>query len=80
MIKIVLIEIDDEVWELYKKSWALLGTKTHEGLIKMLEVQLWEESYGCIEDGKKQLMSDEPEALVLREIGLMEEKKASKNS
>lgn len=72
---LVLIEIDDEVWEIYKKSMALLGVRTHEELVRMIEIQLWEESYGCIEDGKKQLMSDEPEALVLRAIGLMEEKK-----
>jgi len=30
----VLIEIDDEVWDLYKKSWALFGVKTYEGLVK----------------------------------------------
>ena len=48
----VLIEMDDEVWDLYKKSWALLGTKTHEGLISMLEVELREESNDCIESCK----------------------------
>jgi len=56
VINLVSIEIDDEVWEIYKKSWALLGTKTHEDLVRMLEVQLWEESYNCIKDSKKSLI------------------------
>jgi hypothetical protein len=72
----VLVEIDNEVWALFKKSWALFGTKTHAELVKMLNVDLKETSLNIIEDAKWHLFSDEPEALMLREIGLMEEKRA----
>jgi len=74
----VLIEIDDEVWNKYKKSWAILGVKTDEDLIEMLESQLWEESINCIQAAKEGPISNEPEALVLRAIGLMEEKTKAK--
>jgi hypothetical protein len=32
----VLIEIDDDVWDLFKKSWVLLGVREHEKLVEML--------------------------------------------
>lgn len=32
----VRIEIDDEVWHVYKKSWALMGVRTEEKLIAFL--------------------------------------------
>jgi len=47
--KLVLIEIDDETWELYKKSWALFGVKPDDGVVKMLEVHMWEESMDVID-------------------------------
>ena len=47
--KLVLIEIDDETWELYKKSWALFGVKTDDGVVKMLEVHMCEESMDVID-------------------------------
>jgi hypothetical protein len=28
----VRIEIDDEVWDLFKRSWALMGMRTDEEL------------------------------------------------
>ena len=70
----VWIEIDDEAWELYKKSWALFGVRTHEKLVKMLNIDVREDSIIVIEDSERQLMSDEPEALMRREIGLIKEK------
>jgi hypothetical protein len=29
-----MIEIDDDVWDLFKRSWALLGVREHEKLVK----------------------------------------------
>ena len=34
-------EIDDEVWEKFRSSWALFGMRTDEELIRMLEDQIW---------------------------------------
>jgi len=68
---LVWIEIDDEAWELYKKSWALMGVKTHAGLVRMLERYIRESSMDVLGDAENILVSDEPEALVRREIGLM---------
>ena len=73
-MKVVWIEISDEVWELYNRSWGPHGVRTHAELVRMLEVGLEEESMQCIENAKQDLISYEPEALVLRAIGLMEEK------
>lgn len=70
----VFIEIDEGIWALFKKSWALFGIKTHVELVKMLNIDLMEQSLKVIEDAKNKLISYEPEALVLREIGLLEKK------
>jgi len=70
----VLIGIDDEAWNTYKKSWALFGVRTHKELTRMLELYLQESSQECIEYAKRHLISNEPEALVSRGIGLREEK------
>jgi hypothetical protein len=40
----------------------------------MLENRLWEESMNCIEHAKSEIVSNEPEALVLRAIGIEEAK------
>lgn len=40
----VWIEIADEIWEVYKQSWVMMGVKTHAGLIRMLERYLKESS------------------------------------
>jgi hypothetical protein len=45
---LVKIEINDLVWQIYEWSMALGGSVTHEYLIKMLEIQLWEESANVI--------------------------------
>jgi hypothetical protein len=50
----VRIEIDDEVWQVYKKSWALMGVRTEEKLIAYLEDDLWEKSLSVIEDSERQ--------------------------
>ena len=71
----VRIEIDDEVWQVYKKSWALMGVRTEEKLIAFLNDDLWEKSLSVIEDSERQLIDDTPEAYVQREIGLEKERK-----
>ena len=71
----VSIEIDDKVWSVFKKSWALLGVKTEEELIEMLECELQEESDAVIVLGGRELLSEEPEALVLRAIGARDQKR-----
>jgi hypothetical protein len=70
----VRIKIDDEVWQVYKKPWALMGVRTEEKLIALLEDQLWEESLNVIEDSERQVIDDTPEAYVQREIGLEKER------
>ncbi len=70
----VWIQIDDEAWTLYKKSWALMDVKTHAGLVRMLERYMEESSKEVIDYAEHNLLSDEPEALFLREVGLMKEK------
>jgi hypothetical protein len=37
----VKIEIDDELWRLYKKSWVLFDVKTEDKVIVMLEDSTW---------------------------------------
>ena len=71
----VKIEIDDEVWNLYRKSWALLGVRDNYKLVEMLEDQMWRESSAVVADSKRQLIDDNPEAYVQREIGLEEERR-----
>ena len=70
----VKIEIDDEVWQVYKKSWALMGVRTDEKLVAFLEDDLREKSLSVIEDGERLLIGDTPEAYVQREIGLEKER------
>jgi hypothetical protein len=66
----VKIEIDDEVWNLYRKSWVLCGVRDHYKQVKMLEDQLWTESSEIIED-----LQWEFEAYGQQEIGLKEEQR-----
>jgi hypothetical protein len=73
----VTIEIDDDIWDAYRRSWALLGVRGHEELVRILEIGLWEESNDVLYDGEKHLLSDEPEALVRRAIGIEKENKQS---
>jgi hypothetical protein len=70
----VLIHIDDKVWEEYKSSWALLGVRIDEEVVKMLEDGLWEDSQDVLETSEEYLIDDTPEAYVRREIGLEKEK------
>lgn len=76
----VQIEIDDEVWELFKASWALMGIRTHDELVRMLEVEMWENSSIVLDDAEVHLMDDTPEAYVRREIGLERERKENVSS
>lgn len=71
----VEIEIDDEVWRLYKKSWALMGIRTDEKLVGILEQEIWRESLAIVDAAEKDLIDDTPEAYVQREIGLEKERK-----
>jgi hypothetical protein len=64
----VKIKIDDEVWNLYRKSWILCGVKDHYKQVQMLEDQLWAESSEIVED-----LQSEFEAYAQREIDLKEE-------
>jgi hypothetical protein len=73
----VLIRIDDEVWEKFRSSWAMFGVKTEEKLIRMLEDQIWENSLDCLANAEKELIDDSPEAYFRREIGMEKEKKRS---
>jgi len=66
----VIIDIDDEVWEAVTRAWALLGTRGHDALVRFLENRLWEECNDILDDGEKMLLSDEPEALVRRAKGI----------
>jgi len=70
----VIIDIDDEIWEAVTCAWALLGIRGHDALVKFLENGLWEECNDMLDDGEKMLISDEPEALVRRAIGIEKEK------
>lgn len=69
----MMIEIDDEIWSLFRSSMAVFGWKTDDECIRALEQQLWEESKHCLEDAERELISSEPEALVRRMIGLEKE-------
>jgi len=71
---VVLIEVDDEIWNIYKRSWALFGVKTHAELVRMLERYMEEGSMEVLNGAERILISDEPEALVRREIGLAKER------
>jgi hypothetical protein len=49
--------------------------KTQEALLRMLHIELWDNSLAVIADAKRSLLSDEPEALMLRKLGLLNESK-----
>jgi hypothetical protein len=70
----VIIEVDDDVWEAISRAWALLGIRGYDNVARFLEQGLWEEANDMLDDAEKQLMSDEPEALVRRAIGIEKEK------
>ena len=72
----VRIEFDDEVWRLYRQSWALLGVRTNKQLIQLLEMQLMEESANVAEEAETVLIDDTPEAYVQRQIGLLKQARA----
>jgi hypothetical protein len=72
---LVLIYVSDDVWEVYKKSWALMGIRDHEMLVRFLEDDIYERSLAVIDDAEKHLIDDTPEAYVQREIGLNKEQK-----
>lgn len=72
---VTIIEIDDQAWKLYKKSWALMGVKTHVKLVRMLNLYLEESSIVVLQDAERILVGNEPEAYMRREIGLMKEKR-----
>jgi hypothetical protein len=69
----VIIDIDDEVWEAVTRAWALLGIRGQDALVRFIENGLWEECNDMLDDGEKTLISDEPEALVRRAIGIEKE-------
>jgi hypothetical protein len=75
---LVQIYISDDVWEVYKKSWALMGIREHETLVRFLEDDLFERSMSVIDDAETHLLDDTPEAYVQREIGLVKERKVQK--
>lgn len=75
MNQLVSIWIDDEVWEVFKRSWALCDVRTHEKLVRMLEVELWENSISVLEDAEVNLVGETPEAYALREIGREKERR-----
>lgn len=52
----VAIEIKGEIWELFKKSWAVMGVKKHNQLVKMLERYIRESSLEVLIDAKKDLL------------------------
>lgn len=52
----VAIEIRDEIWELYKKSWAVMDVKKHDQLVRMLEHYIRDSSLEVLNDAKKDLL------------------------
>lgn len=71
-------EIDDEVWDVFKRSWTLLGVRTDEELVRALENELWVSSNIILNDAQAALVDDAPEAYAQREIGL-EKKRLEKS-
>ncbi len=51
----VKIEIDDELWRLYKKSWVPFDVKTEDMVIVMLEDFMWREAADVLEGADKKL-------------------------
>lgn len=56
-------------------SWALMGIRTDEKLIDILEQEIWRESLAVIAAAEEELIDDTPEAYVRREIGLEKERR-----
>jgi hypothetical protein len=75
----LLIRIRDDVWNLYKKSCAIFDIKGDYVVVKNLEEEMLDISFRCLEDGKRQLVCDCPEAYVQRELGLAEEQNRLRN-
>lgn len=75
----VIVDIDDEVWDVYRRSWALMGVRGDKELVRFLEIDMWEHSCDVLEHAEHQLLSDEPEALVRRVIGIEKEKRIWQN-
>ena len=75
----VKIEIDDNVWSLFKKSLALMDVRGDDQLVRFLEMELTENSISVIEDAEKQLLDDTPEAYVQREMGREKERRKKIN-
>jgi hypothetical protein len=48
----VLIEIRGDAWEVYKRSWALMGIRSHDELVRILEDDIEEKSISVIEDAE----------------------------
>ena len=71
----LLIHVRDDVLNLYKKSCAIFDIKGYDAVVKNLEEEMLDISLRCLEDGKRQLTCDCPEAYVQRELGLAEEQK-----
>ncbi len=76
----VVIEVDDDVWEAISRAWAILGVREHDNLVRFLMQGLWEKANNMLDDAEKQLISDEPEALVRRAIGIEKEKERGLNN
>ena len=74
------VELDDEAWGLWKRSWALWGVRTNDELIKFLEIHMRESSTDVLNSAEEMLISDEPEALARREIGLMKERQKKRET
>ena len=51
----VKMEIDDELWRLYKKSWALFDVKTEDKVIVMLEDSMWRSTVDALNGADKKL-------------------------
>jgi hypothetical protein len=51
----VKIEIDDELWRLYKKSWVRFGVKTEDRVIVMLEDFMWRSTADSLKGADKKL-------------------------
>ena len=61
----VTIEIDDDVWAVFEKSWEPFDVKGKKHVVKMLEDDILDRSIEVIEDAEKN-----PESYGLSEIEL----------
>jgi len=51
----VKIEINDELWRLYKKSWALFDVNTEDEVMLMLEDSMWRSTVDALKAADKKL-------------------------